>query len=304
MRKILSLFVACACGALITPARAEGLKLTIGYVPQGDFVPVMIAQEKGYFAKAGLETTLVPIPIPSNVPAALTSQSIDVGPATVVNLYQTAENGLNLIAFSGYNRNLVGKEPTELIFRTGIPYKSPADVEGKRIGTPGIFSTFDLFLRSWLRKNDVPFEKITQVDLTFPPMADMLKSGQIDAVIPVDPFRAQIVKNGIGYVAADFIADVTKDCAALVWLANKDWAVAHPRERAAFIVALRQGLNDAVHDADAAAEVEKKYLKFAAPIIDHFDLSLTTTDLQFFEDQMLKVDFLHKKIDAAELMVQ
>lgn len=304
MRKIFSLVAACACYVLVAPAWGDTLKLAIGYVPNGDFVPVFLAQEKGYFAKAGLETTLTPIPIPSNVPAALTSRSIDVGPATAVNLFQTAENGLDLVAITGYNRNLAGKEPAQLILKTGLPFKSPADIEGKRIGTPGIFSTFDLFLRTWLRKNNVPFDKITQVDVTFPPMLDMLKSGQLDAVLAVDPFRTQIVKSGVGYVAADFMADVSKNDVGLAWIANKDWAAAHPRERAAFVVALKQGIAEAVHDSQAAEEVEKKYLKFSAPITDDFNLSLTPADLQFFEDLMLQAGFLHKKIDVSELMVQ
>jgi NitT/TauT family transport system substrate-binding protein len=304
MRKILCLIAACVYLGSAMPAWSEGMKLSIGYVPNGDFVPVFIAQEKGYFAKAGLDATLTPIPIPSNVPAALTSQSIDVGPATAVNLFQTAENGLGLVAISGYNRNLAGKEPAQLILKTGTPYNSPADIVGKRIGTPGLFSTFDLFLRSWLLKNNISHNKVTQVDMTFPPMSDMLKSGQVDAVIAVDPFRSQIVKNNVGFIAADFMADVSKDCVGLVWLANKDWAVAHPKERAAFIAALKLGIADAVRDAKTAEEAEKKYLKFAAPITDDFNLNLTAADLQFFQDLMQKSDFLHKKINVADLMVQ
>jgi NitT/TauT family transport system substrate-binding protein len=304
MRKILCLIATCICLGAISPAWADGMKLAIGYIPNGDFVPVFIAQEKGYFAKAGLDTTLTPIPIPSNIPATLTSRSIDVGPATAVNLFQTAENGLNLVAISGYNRNLEGKEPAQLILKTGLPYNSPADIVGKRIGTPGLFSTFDLFLRSWLLKHNISHDKVKQVEMTFPPMSDMLKSGQVDAVIAVDPFRTQIVKNGVGFIAADFMADVSKDCVGLVWLANRDWAVAHPKERAAFIAALKLGIADAVQDPKLAEEVEKKYLKFAAPITDDFNLSLTTADLQFFEDLMMKAEFLHKKIEIADLMVQ
>jgi NitT/TauT family transport system substrate-binding protein len=304
MRKILCLVAACMCLGMTAPAWAEGTKLAIGYVPNGDFTPVFIAQEKGYFAKAGLETTLTPIPIPSNVPAALTSQSIDVGPATAVNLFQTAENGLGLVAISGYNRNLAGKEPAQLILKTGTAYNSPADIVGKRIGTPGLFSTFDLFLQSWLRNNNIAHDKVTQVEMNFPPMLDMLKSGQVDAVLAVDPFRTQIVKNGVGFIAADFMADVSKDCVGLVWLANKDWAAAHPKERAAFVAALKQGIADAVSDAQTAEEVEKKYLKFAAPITDDFNLNLTVADLQFFQDLMDQVGFLKKKLEIADLLAK
>jgi NitT/TauT family transport system substrate-binding protein len=223
---------------------------------------------------------------------------------TAVNLFQTAENGLGLVAISGYNRNLEGKEPAYVVMKTGLPFNSPADIVGKRIGTPGIFSTFDLFLRVWLRQNNIPFDKITQIEVTFPPMADMLKSGQLDAVLAVDPFRTNIVKNGIGFIAADFMGGVSKDCVGLLWAANKDWAVAHPKERAALVAALKQGVADAVQDPKTAEEVEKKYLKFAAPITDDFRLPLTAADLQFFHDLMTEVGFLHKKIEAADIMVQ
>ena len=304
MRIAQRLFAACLVAMLMAPAWGQGLKLKIGYVTNGDFVPVLVAQEKGYFAKAGLDTTLTPIPIPTNVPAALTSQSVDVGPMTGVNLLQTAENGLGLVAISGYNRNLAGKEPAQLIFRTGLSYKSPADIEGKRIGTPGIFSTFDLFLRSWLRKNNVPFEKIKQVDVTFPPMLDMLKGEQLDAVIAVDPFRARIVSTNVGFIAADFMADLSKDCVGLLWAANKDWAVAHPRERAAFAAAVKEGIAEAFKDPQGAADIEKKYLHFAAPLTDDFNPSLSPADLQFFEDHMLEVGFLQKKLNVSDLIVQ
>lgn len=303
MRKIRGLAVAAASLILMGPAWADGMKLTIGYVPNGDFTPVFIAQDKGYFAKAGLEATLTPIPIPSNVPSVLTAQSVDVGPATAVNLFQTAEGGLNLVAITGYNRNLAGKEPAQIVMRTGVAYNGPADVEGKRIGTPGLLSTFDLFLRSWLRKNNVPFDKITQVDVTFPPMSDMLRSGQLDAVIAVDPFRSQIVKNGVGFIAADFMGDVSKDDVGLVWLANKDWAVAHPKERAAFIAGLQAGIDDERKDMQGAMDIEKKYLKFSAPLTDDFNLTLTPADLEFFQDLMLQADFLKKKIDVSTLVV-
>lgn len=304
MRKLLGLVVAAASVVAMAPAWADGMKLNIGYVPNGDFTPVFIAQDKGYFAKAGLDATLTPIPIPSNVPSVLTAQSVDVGPATAVNLFQTAEGGLNLVAITGYNRNLSGKEPAEIVLRSGETYSKPSDIEGKRIGTPGLLSTFDLFLRSWLKKNNVPFEKITQVDVTFPPMHDMVKSGQLDAVIAVDPFKTQIVKDGTGFIAADFMSNVSPDCVGLVWLANRDWAVAHPKERAAFIAGLQAGIEDERKDMQGAMDVEKKYLHFSAPLTDDFNLKLTSADLEFFQDQMLQVGFLKKKLDLSTLTVQ
>jgi NitT/TauT family transport system substrate-binding protein len=305
MRKIQGLFAACICCMVVmAPAWGQALKLAIGYVPNGDFVPVFVAQDKGYFAKAGLETTLTPFPIPPNVPAAITARSIDVGPATGVNLLQTGENGLGLVAVSGYNRNLAGKEPALLMMRTGLTFNGPADLVGKRVGIAGILSTFDAFFRIWLHENNVPLDQVKEVEITYPPMSDMLKSGQLDAVAAVEPFRTQIVKNGTGFIAADFMAGVSKDCVGLVWAAQTDWAVAHPRERAAFIAALKQGIADTLQDPKGAAEIEAKYLKFSAPVTDDFNLSLTPADLQFYADLMTNIGFLHQKLNVSELIVQ
>src|ERR1700759_2350772 len=42
---------------LVLPAslRAQGTKVEIGFVPGTDFVPALIAQDKGYFAKDGMD---------------------------------------------------------------------------------------------------------------------------------------------------------------------------------------------------------------------------------------------------------
>jgi NitT/TauT family transport system substrate-binding protein len=304
MRKLLNLFAVSACCLLAAPAWGQSLKLAVGYVPNADFVPVFVAQEKGYFAKAGLDTTLTPIPIPSNVPPALTSRSIDIGPATVVNLLSAADNGLNLVAVSGYNRNLAGQEPASLMMRTGLPFNGPADLVGKRIGLAGIRSTFDVFFRIWLHDNKVPFDQIKMVDVIYPPMSDMLKTAQLDGAVAVDPFRTQIVKNGTGFLAADFMGGVTKDCAGLIWIADKDWAVAHPRERAAFIAGLKNGVADTLQDPKGAQAIETKYLKFASPVGNDYNLSLTPTDLQFHEDLVLKLGFIGQRLDVSKLIVQ
>jgi ABC-type nitrate/sulfonate/bicarbonate transport system substrate-binding protein len=97
---------------------------------------------------------------------------------------------------------------------------------------------------------------------------------------------------------------VSKDCVGLVWLANKDWAVAHPKERAAFIAGLQAGIEDERKDMQAAMDVEKKYLHFSAPLTDDFKMTLTDADLEFFQDQMMQVGFLKKKLDVATLKVQ
>jgi NitT/TauT family transport system substrate-binding protein len=304
LRKGLGAAAMLAVLALLGPAWGQTAKLAIGYVPNADFVPLFVAQDKGYFTKAGLEVSLTPIPIPSNVPPALTSGSIDLGPVTVPVLVATTENGLDLVGVAGMTRNLAANPLTSLMVRTGMAYSGPTDLKGKHVGMPGLLGSFDLHFRLWLKLHGVAADQVNEVDVAFPPMSDMLKTGQLDAAVVIEPFRTQVLKSGSGVRAADFIGEVSKDDLGLLWAAKKDWAAAHMKERAAFLAGLKEGIADVLQDRKGAEATEAKYLKFTAPVTGDFSFGLTAEDIKWYEDGMLEVGFLKQRIDPAKLIAQ
>jgi NitT/TauT family transport system substrate-binding protein len=303
-RQVLAAFGFLLCLAAAAPASSETMKIAIGYVPNADFVPLFVAQDKGFFAKQGIEVALTPIPIPSNIPPAITSGSIEMGPSTAPILLLTNENGLDLVTVAGWTRNLASNPLTSLMVRKGVSFTGPADLKGKRVGMPGLMSAFDLHFRMWLRKNNIPIDQVTLVDISFPPMADMLRSGTIDAAVAIEPFRTAILKSGAGDRAADFLGEVSKDDAGLMWVAKGEWAKTHVKERAAFFAGLEEGVADVLQDRKGAEAVELKYLKFAAPVLDDYELAITPADLQFYQDMMVEIGFLKDKTDVAKLIVQ
>lgn len=304
MRKSFAIAALLLAFMLLPPAWGQTAKLAIGYVPNADFVPLFTAQDKGYFTKAGLEVSLTPIPIPSNVPPAITSGSIDLGPVTVPVLVATTENGLDLVGVAGMTRNLASNPQTSLMVRKGMNFSGPADLKGKRVGMPGLLGSYDLHFRLWLKKYSVPVAQVTLVDVAFPPMSDMLKTGQLDAAVVIEPFRTQVIKSGSGVRAADFLGEVSKDDVGLLWAAKKDWAAAHPKERAAFLAGLQEGIADVLKDRKAAEATEQKYLKFAAPVSGDFDFRLTPADLQWYVDAMQQVGFLQHPVDVGQLIAR
>src|SRR3990170_4164743 len=76
-------------------------KVTVGYTAAGDFLPVFVAKEKGYFDKRNLDVTLTRISLASTIPAALVANSVQIGTGTGPGLLQAVEGGLDLLAVSG-----------------------------------------------------------------------------------------------------------------------------------------------------------------------------------------------------------
>jgi len=61
--------------AVATSAAAQATKINLGYVPAGDWLPALVAKDKGYFDKRSLDVNLTKVAIVSNIPPAILSGS-------------------------------------------------------------------------------------------------------------------------------------------------------------------------------------------------------------------------------------
>ncbi|MDB5409251.1 MAG: metal transporter substrate-binding protein [Rhodospirillales bacterium] len=297
-----ALLTALLLGSLALPAAAEETKLNVGYVPAGDFLPAFVAKDKGFFAKHGLDITLVKILIASNFPAALMSKSIDIGMSTAPGLLQAADSGLDLQLISGMSR--LQKEPSfaSLVARSAAKVTTAADLRGKKIGVPGFSSMFDYSVRIWLLDHNVKLEEVSIVETVFPQMHDMLANGTVDAVAAIEPFRSRIINDGTGTRVADFLSDVNPDVTGAFWIASGDWIAEHPK----LLQPFRDSLSDAIAyiaaNPDDSHVVEKAYLGVNSPVLPAYSLAVSTADLEFWETIGKRLGVLQHPVDAAKLL--
>ncbi|MGO4839616.1 hypothetical protein AB4144_45960, partial [Rhizobiaceae sp. 2RAB30] len=76
-------------------------KISIGCTATTDCASAAVALEDGIFKKNGLDAELVLIGLNSNIPAALLSESIQVGGPTPSVFLQATDGGLDLVAVAG-----------------------------------------------------------------------------------------------------------------------------------------------------------------------------------------------------------
>ena len=98
MKKVLA---ALAVSLALTGTAFAQAKIQVGCTATSDCASAMVAIDEGIFKKHGLEVEMTPIGINSNIPAAILSNSIQIGGPTATVFLQAADGGLDLVAIAG-----------------------------------------------------------------------------------------------------------------------------------------------------------------------------------------------------------
>lgn len=302
LKKLMRVLLLTLLAQTATLAAAQATKVAVGYVPAGDWLPALVAKDKGFFDKRGLDVTLTKVAIISNIPAALMSDSLNIGVSTPTVLIDAAESGLDLAAISGGTRFVKNPAIFSVVVRTGVTVKTAKDLEGKRLGVPGMRSIADVLLRKWLLDNGVQPSKVNLVEASFPQMKDLLKGGTVDAVAVLEPFRSRIVADQTGYRLADYVAEVNPDLLGGVWVARRQWLTANPKAAQAFRDALSEAADFIGKNTEEARAIELKYLGFTTPVALPYAVGLNPADFELYGRFAREVGYLQKPVDGSKFI--
>ena len=296
-----------ALGALLLagmtgPALAEPVKVAIGYPPATDFLAAYVAAEKGIFAKHNIDPKMTKIPVVNNIPSAIVAGSIQIGMTTVPTLLQADDGGLNLVLVAGAARHTKEHPFISLLVRNGVNYSKPSDIIGHKVGVPGINSVIDVMFRKWLINNHVPLDKVKVIEAPLPQLPDVLKSGSIDYLAIVEPFRTKVVATHIGKVAAEYFAEVNPNVFVSGWIASADWANAHKDTIKNFRASIDEGLAFIRAHPDEARKIEKKYIGYNSPRFPTFSNSAKPDDLNFYLKIGNELKLYRTKLDPDKIV--
>ncbi|ARQ00213.1 ABC transporter substrate-binding protein [Pseudorhodoplanes sinuspersici] len=267
MRRLIALAVAAALMAWgASPALAQK-KITFGHQQIFDLAPILLAQEKGYFAKHGIEVALKPIPLNSQNPAALESGEVDIAMPTASVLLQAVNGGLDIVAVSGYTETTKDDSNFGIVVRPESGIKTPADFVGKKVGVPGLNAFLHVMFREWLTMKGVDWKKVEFVETQFPLMEGILKSGSVDAVVAIQPFMARIIGTKAGELLSMFIRDMPAGMSITVFASKKAWAEKNKDAIKAYRVGFEEGAAYAHANPDEARAIVAKFLKLPPPAV-------------------------------------
>jgi bicarbonate transport system ATP-binding protein len=247
----------------------EKVNLQLGFVPLTACAPMIIAKEKGFFVKHGLEqASLVresswrgvvdgivggyvdAAAMPSGMPLWITLGGAGSQSVPVVSSLTISRNG---------NAITLGKKFKDRGVKTLADFRAAireTPNEYHRMGVVHPSSMHNLLLRYWLASAGIDPDR--ELHLKQIPPAQMvvdLKNGTIDGFCVGDPWNLRAEMEGIGFTVARDI-DIWSGHPGKVLGCRQDWATAFPNT----FIALNKALLDACRycaDPENAAEIRQ-----------------------------------------------
>lgn len=294
------------------PARAQApTKIVFGYTAVTDFASVFVAAEEGYFKKRGLDVELKFIPINSTIPAAIQSDSLQIGGPTPSVFLQAVDGGLDHVVVAGGGVTSKSITGFGLVARAGSGIKTAQDTVGKKIGVPGLGAFLHVTFRAWLKSQGVDYRKVNFVEAAFPQHGDLLRGGSVDAVVSADPFMSRITDSGVGYVASYYSTFLPEGQPTIIHTARRDWV----EKNAAAAKAFREALQEAAafmanpKNNDKVRAAIGKYIKLPPDVIAKVQISppgpvVTEKQLSYWVGLMKDQDMLKTTPDVTRLIVR
>ena len=308
-RRAVLLGTAVAALAVASPAWSQPTKILFGYTAVTDFASVFVAAEQGYFKKRDLDVELKFIPLNSTIPAALQSDSLQIGGPTPSVFLQAVDGGLDLVVLAGGGVTSKTMTGFGLVARAGAGIKTPQDCIGKKIGVPGLGAFLHVTFRAWLKQNGVDYRKVNFIEASFPQHADLLRGGSIDAVVTADPFMSRITESGAGYVASYYSTFLPDGNQTIVHATRRDWALKNPAAARAFREAIQEAaaFMQQPKNGDTVRATIGKYIKLPPEVLARIQISppgplVSEKQLDYWLAMMKDQEMLKSNPSAAKLI--
>lgn len=305
-------WLAAAVGAVValSGGAAAAEKIQVGCTATSDCASAMVAVDEGIFKKHGLDVEMTLIALNSTIPAAILSNSIQIGGPTSTVFLQSVDGGLDLVAVAGASTmNKISNDAVAAFVRNGVEIREPKDFVGKKIGAPGLGAFLHVLFRKWLIQKGVDPKRVNFVEVTFPTMNDVLKAGSVDGVLTAEPFIARMTAAGTGTVAVRYAADLARSEPIIFYAASRDWAEKSPDTVKRFREAIAESAAIVNSDRDKAAAAIAKFTKQPLELVKMVPPSqsspaLSGGDLKWWIDVMKQQNMLQTEIDLNHIVLK
>jgi NitT/TauT family transport system substrate-binding protein len=299
-----------ATAALLVASQSVALaqsKMTVGYTSLSGVAPIFVAKEQGQFDKRGLNVELLAMRGGNVLVPSLVAGSIQVATLTAPSLVQAIDGGIELVGLTSLSVLSTGMTNTGVLARTGVEIKSAKDFEGKRVAVATIGSISDILFQKWMALKGANPKLVKFVEVSFPQMPDVIKTGNIDAVVIPDPLMTAILKAGSGYVVSYFFGEMPDNTRAMVSAASRAWAAQNARDARAYQDAIAEAATWANANPSETKAIIGKWLKLspelmAATQIEKMVAELTASDFTWWLGTMNEQGLLRTSIDAGKII--
>ncbi len=273
-------------------AGPEVTKANLGFIALTDACALVIAKEKGFFAKHGMPATEVlkqaswpatrdnivlggnnngidGAHVLSTMPYLMTAGKITQNNVSVpmAMLARTHIDGQSISVSNEFKEPRIGLDASPLRAAIAAKKAKGKDFTGAHTFPGG---THDLWIRYWLAAGGIdPDSDMRLIPVPPPQMVANMKVGNMDVFCVAEPWHGQLVNQGIGYTAltCDEIWPLHPDKSFAM---RADWVEKHPNATRALLMALFEAQQwcDRMENKQELAEITSRRQWFNCPVAD------------------------------------
>ena len=245
------------CSPAQPEAAAQNVTLAMGYIPNVQFAPFYVAVEKGYFADEGLEIEF-DYGWETDLLKLVGSDELQFAIASGDQVVLARSQGLPVV----YVMNWYRRFPVCVVSLADAGIRAPADLVGRRVGTPATYGASYIGWRALLDAVGLDEAKVELVSIGYTQPA-ALSEGQVDAAICYamnEPVQMQASGQAVDIIyVADYANLVSNGL-----ITNEKSMLERPELVQSMVRAALRGLAYTLEHPDEAFDISLKHVPEAA----------------------------------------
>lgn len=255
----LAMVLSVASGPAMSQAGAmkEKVKVRFTWKLKGEYAPLFVALDKGYFAAEGLDVELAEGQGAQTVLRLLAAGTEQIGYGPAVAAAQAVSQGMPVKVAALYQT----KAPMGVISFPDVPLNGPKDLEGKRIGI-SVGETFTDMLAPFTKINNVDLSKITRIQMDNSARTGQFLTRNVDVMSVYLSNELPVLekKTGVKFNVMR-VSDYGLNLLGASYYVSNEFAKEKPQVVAKLVKATNKGYADAMEDPNGAAKIMGKYMK-------------------------------------------
>lgn len=244
-------------------------EVSIGVIPIVDVAPIYLGVKEGIFEEHGLEVDLTLAQGGAAIIPAVQSGDFDFGFSNITSLVIGQSQGLplQLVAPGPQTTGNAGEDFSSLLVPEDSDAESIADLEGQSVAVNTLNNINDTVLKEGLRQADGDPDAMDLVEVAFPDMGGQLESGNVDAIMAVEPFATLAKDAGAREIYSPY-AEPIEDLMIAGYFASTEVVEEDPELVGSFVTAMKESQQYAEDHPDEAKAVLPEYSEIDPEIID------------------------------------
>jgi NitT/TauT family transport system substrate-binding protein len=253
----------------------EHIRLPMGYIPDIQFAPFYVAVDKGYFREAGIEVEF--------------DYSFETDGVKLV-----GADALKFAVVSGEQVLLARAQDIPVVYvlswwhdypvgvasKAGSGILSPADLKGKKIGTPVLFGASYIGLRALLEAGGVREDEVTLDTIGYNQVEALAADQEQAVVVYVNNEPIQLEAQGID-VDVIRVSDYVQ-LASNGLITNEKTLTENPDLVRRMAGAIKRGITDTLANPDEAYEISKKYVEALPQADEAVQKKILATSMEYW----------------------